>query len=144
LAVRSLTRLPFSLIVLVLAAACSDGPTTPGGVTTLTQTDVTVGTGAAAATGNSITVNYTGWLYDPARPENKGLQFDTSTERGPYTFTLGAGTVIKGWEQGVVSMRVGGLRRLIVPPSLAYGSARNGPIPPNSTLVFDIELISIQ
>lgn len=141
---RSLTRLTFSLIVLSLAAACSDGPTTPGGVTTLTQTDLTVGTGAAAATGNSITVNYTGWLYDASRPDNKGLPFDTSAERGPFTFTLGAGTVIKGWEQGVVSMRVGGVRRLVVPPSLGYGATRNGPIPPNSTLVFDIELISIQ
>ena len=132
------------LAVLSAAAACGDTPTTPGGVSALTQTDLVVGSGAAAASGNSITVSYTGWLYDPARPDNKGLQFDTSTGRGPFTFNLGTGAVIPGWDQGLVNMRVGGSRRLLVPPALAYGSARNGPIPANSTLVFDVQLVSIQ
>jgi len=130
--------------VLSLAVACGDTPTTPGGVNTLIQRELVIGGGAAAEAGNSITVNYTGWLYDPSRPENKGLQFDTSTGRDPFTFTLGAGAVIPGWDQGIVNMRVGGSRRLIVPPALAYGPSRNGPIPANSSLVFDVELVSIQ
>ena len=133
-----------SLVVIVAAAACGDTPTTPGGVSALSQTDLVAGAGAVAASGNSITVNYTGWLYDPAKPENKGQQFDTSAGRDPFTFTLGAGQVIAGWDQGLINMRVGGTRRLVVPPSLAYGSARNGPIPPNSSLVFDVQLVSIQ
>ncbi|MEO6214283.1 MAG: FKBP-type peptidyl-prolyl cis-trans isomerase [Vicinamibacterales bacterium] len=137
-------RLVLSLAVLSLAGACGDSPTSPAGVTALAQTDLTVGAGAVAANGNSITVNYTGWLYDPSRTDNKGLQFDTSAARGPFTFTLGSGQVIAGWDQGVVAMRVGGVRRLVVPPFLGYGSVRNGPIPGNSTLVFDIELVSIQ
>ena len=108
------------------------------------QTELVAGSGAAAATGNSISVNYTGWLYDPARPENKGLQFDTSAGREPFTFTLGARQVIEGWDQGLVGLRVGGTRRLVIPPSLGYGTLRNGPIPGNSSLVFDVELVSIQ
>ena len=110
----------------------------------LTQTDLVVGSGAVAATGNSITVEYTGWLYDATKTDNKGLQFDTSTGRAPFTFTLGSGQVIAGWDQGLVNLRVGGTRRLLVPPSLAYGTTRNGPIPANSTLVFDVQLVSIQ
>jgi FKBP-type peptidyl-prolyl cis-trans isomerase FkpA len=142
--VRSvITRFVVCLAVLSLAAACGDTPTTPGGVSALTQTEIIVGSGAAAATGNSISVNYTGWLYDPARPDNKGLQFDTSAGRDPFTFTLGAGQVIPGWDQGLINMRVGGTRRLLVPPALAYGASRNGPIPANSTLVFDVQLVSI-
>ncbi|MEO5894759.1 MAG: FKBP-type peptidyl-prolyl cis-trans isomerase [Vicinamibacterales bacterium] len=139
-----INRFVVCLAVVSFAAACGDTPTTPGGVSALTQTDLIVGSGAAAASGNSITVNYTGWLYDPARPDNKGLQFDTSTGRGPFTFILGTGAVIQGWDQGLVNLRVGGSRRLLVPPALAYGSSRNGPIPANSTLVFDVQLISIQ
>jgi FKBP-type peptidyl-prolyl cis-trans isomerase FkpA len=91
-----------------------------------------------------VTVNYTGWLYDGAAAENKGRQFDTSVGRGPLPVALGAGQVIAGWDQGLVGMRVGGLRRLVVPPSLGYGSQAQGPIPANSTLVFDIELLSVQ
>jgi FKBP-type peptidyl-prolyl cis-trans isomerase len=105
-----------------------------------------VGTGTSATTLRQVSVNYTGWLYDPAQPENKGRQFDTSTGRGPFSFVLGTGAVIRGWDQGVVGMRVGGRRRLVIPPELAYGSqgAGNGAIPPNATLVFDIELLNVQ
>jgi FKBP-type peptidyl-prolyl cis-trans isomerase len=92
--------------------------------------------------GRRITVNYTGWLYDPTRPDNKGQQFDTSAGRQPFSFVPGAGQVIRGWDQGVVGMKVGGLRRLTIPPDLAYGSTgAGGVIPPNATLVFDIELL---
>lgn len=105
-----------------------------------------MGTGADAVIGRRLTVNYTGWLYDPAQPENKGRQFDSSAGRSPFVFTLGAGQVIRGWDTGVVGMKVGGQRRLILPPDLAYGSAGagGGTIPPNATLVFDIELLDVQ
>jgi FKBP-type peptidyl-prolyl cis-trans isomerase len=99
-----------------------------------------VGTGATSTSGRTITVSYTGWLYDPTRPESKGTQFDSSTF---YQFQLGVGGVIRGWDQGVVGMRAGGLRRLIIPPDLAYGSSGRGTIPPNSTLVFDIMLLAV-
>jgi FKBP-type peptidyl-prolyl cis-trans isomerase FkpA len=109
-------------------------------------TDLKVGTGAQAATGQSVTVNYTGWLYSATATDNKGAQFDSSLNPGrtPFTFTVGVSNVISGWHQGVPGMRVGGVRRLVLPPSLAYGSQGNGSIPPNSTLVFDIELLTVQ
>ena len=124
-------------VALLLCAACGGSSTAPS---TVTQTDLTVGTGATAAAGNRVTVAYTGWLFDSGQPNSKGRQFDSAPS---FTFTIGANQVIKGWDQGVPGMRVGGQRRLIIPPDLAYGSAGNGPIPPNATLVFDITLISI-
>lgn len=136
-----------ALVTLPLLASCgsSSSPSTPStSVGVYTQTDLVVGTGAVATTGKSITVNYTGWLYDTSKTDGKGTQFDTSIGRGPFLFTLGAGAVIKGWDQGVVGMKVGGTRRLILPPELAYGSAGQSPIPPNATLVFDISLLSVQ
>jgi FKBP-type peptidyl-prolyl cis-trans isomerase FkpA len=122
---------------------CSKTPTAPSTVTTLTKTDLVVGTGDAATTGQNLTVNYSGWFYDSTKGDFKGLQFDTSVGRGPFTFTLGVGQVIAGWDQGLPGMKVGGVRRLIVPASLAYGVTRSGPIPANATLVFEVELISI-
>lgn len=104
-------------------------------------TDIRVGTGADATNGRRVSVEYTGWLYDPILPENKGRQFDTSVGRQPFAFTLGTGGVIRGFDQGITGMKVGGLRRVVVPPDLAYGSTGSGSvIPPNATLVFDIEL----
>jgi FKBP-type peptidyl-prolyl cis-trans isomerase FkpA len=126
-----------------LITACGDGPSSPTEIPAFSQNDLTVGTGTTAATGNSITVNYTGWLYDATKDETKGVQFDTSTGRGPLTFTLGTGSVIAGWDQGIPGMKVGGVRRLTIPPSLAYGGVRNGPIPPFAALVFDVQLISV-
>jgi FKBP-type peptidyl-prolyl cis-trans isomerase FkpA len=108
------------------------------------STDIQTGAGAEAANGNAVTVNYTGWLYDPSKPDQKGTQFDSSTGRGPFTFTLGRGQVIQGWDQGVAGMKVGGKRRLVIPPGLGYGSRANGPIPANSTLVFDVELLDVK
>jgi len=142
---RTLRRV-FKLIVAVsLAAAgasCMSAPTVPSSAP-YSQTDLTVGTGATAANGNVLTVNYTGWLYSVTQPDHKGAQFDSSVGRTPFSFTLGLGAVIAGWDQGVSGMKVGGVRRLVVPPSLAYGDFRNGPIPPNATLVFDIELLQV-
>jgi FKBP-type peptidyl-prolyl cis-trans isomerase FkpA len=94
--------------------------------------------------GKALAVNYTGWLYDATKPEQKGTQFDTSIGRGPYAFVLGAGQVIRGWDQGVPGMKVGGQRRLVIPPDLAYGASGRGQIPPNATLIFDIELLAVQ
>jgi FKBP-type peptidyl-prolyl cis-trans isomerase len=126
------------------AAACTDAPASPTKTAPFSQTDLRIGTGADAVNAATLTVNYTGWLYDASRTDLKGLQFDSSIGRTPFTFTLGAGQVIKGWDLGVPGMKVGGLRRLVIPPSLAYGEARTGSIPPNATLVFDIELLSRQ
>jgi FKBP-type peptidyl-prolyl cis-trans isomerase FkpA len=135
------------LPLLVLAAGvagCSDSPTAPSNYAPFSQTDLTVGTGGDAVSGRLLTVHYTGWFYGESRPEKKGPVFDSTAGGDPFSFTLGAGQVITGWDQGLQGMRVGGVRRLVVPPSLAYGSTRNGPIPPNATLVFEIELLEVQ
>lgn len=108
-------------------------------------TDTAVGTGATAAAGDLLTVNYTGWLYKSGATGNKGTQFDTSAGRGPFPFTLGVGSVIPGWDQGVVGMKVGGKRTLTIPSSLGYGPTGSGTaIPANAGLVFDIELVSVK
>jgi FKBP-type peptidyl-prolyl cis-trans isomerase FkpA len=130
-------------MLLVGAAACGDSPIAPS-TAPYRQTDVIPGSGTEAVTGTVVTVNYTGWLYDASKLDGKGLQFDSSSTTAPFAFTLGAGQVIQGWDRGVAGMKVGGLRRLVVPPSLAYGAVRYGPIPPDATLVFDIELVSVQ
>jgi FKBP-type peptidyl-prolyl cis-trans isomerase FkpA len=124
---------------IVIAVACgSKSPTGSTQSASYSQTDLVVGTGTVTATGSLATVAYTGWLYDAGRTDGKGSQFDSSPS---YTFRLGAGTVIKGWDQGVPGMRVGGQRRLVIPPELAYGNVSPGPgIPANATLVFDITL----
>jgi FKBP-type peptidyl-prolyl cis-trans isomerase FkpA len=140
--VRS-TFLFAALAVLAGAGAACVGSTSPTGAA-FSQTDLRLGTGATAASGNTLSVNYTGWLYDPSKADLKGLQFDTSLNTTAFSFALGSGQVIPGWDQGLTGMRVGGLRRLVVPPSLAYGTSRSGPIPANATLVFDIELLTVQ
>jgi FKBP-type peptidyl-prolyl cis-trans isomerase len=136
--------LPIGLSVLLLAAAaCSDSPTAPTGVTSLSSIDLRAGTGATAASGSTVTVNYTVWLYDAARSDQKGVQIESSVGTAPFQFVLGAGDVIAGWDEGVPGMREGGLRRLVVPASLAYGSTRRNAVPPDTPLVFEIELLSI-
>jgi FKBP-type peptidyl-prolyl cis-trans isomerase len=129
---------------MVLAAGCDDSPTAPSSYAPFSQTDLRPGTGNAAASGNVITVNYTGWLYNAAATDQKGAQFDSSLGSTPFQFTLGAGQVISGWDQGLVGMRVGGVRRLVLPPSLAYGANRNGIVPPFATLVFEVELLDVE
>jgi FKBP-type peptidyl-prolyl cis-trans isomerase FkpA len=136
------------LVALLFVAACSgdSGPTAPTIPPTTSapysQTDLVVGTGATAQPGTLVTVAYAGWLHDSSRPDAKGTQFDS---RPSYQFPLGAGQVIRGWDQGVAGMRVGGQRRLVIPPELAYGSnpPQGSPIPSNATLVFDVTLNSI-
>ena len=108
------------------------------------QVDLLAGTGTEAAAGNTLTVNYTGWLYDPSKTDGKGLQFDTSAGSDPFKFILGTQSVIAGWDRGLVGMKVGGLRRLVIPPSLGYGNVRNHSSPAYSTLVFEIELVNVE
>jgi FKBP-type peptidyl-prolyl cis-trans isomerase len=134
------------LAVAAMTAACSQSGgggsgsgnevTTPSG---LKYTDEVVGNGAAAQSGKTVFVHYTGWLTD-------GKKFDSSKDRGqPFSFPLGAGRVIKGWDEGVAGMKVGGKRRLVIPSSLGYGAAgAGGVIPPNATLVFEVELLDVK
>ena len=134
-----------SIVVLSAGAtACGSNSTSPSDFAPFSQADLRAGTGAAATLGLDLTVNYTGWIYDGAQAEQKGPQFETSRGGEPLVFTLGANQVIRGWDQGLIGLRVGGLRRLVIPPSLAYGGVRNGPIPPNATLIFEVELIDVQ
>jgi len=108
--------------------------------------DVKVGMGKEATSGKMVSVHYTGWLFDELAIDNKGTKFDSSRDRpGNFTFPLGAGRVIKGWDQGVQGMKVGGQRTLIIPSSMGYGKRGAGnAIPPNATLVFDVELMEVQ
>ena len=131
------------LAMAVFSPGCVDAPASPTTTAPFSQTDLLVGTGSDAMTGTTLTVNYTGWLYDATKTDLKGLQFDSSIGRTPFQFTLGVGQVIRGWDQGIPGMKAGGQRRLVIPPSLAYGGTRSGPIPPNATLLFDIEVVSI-
>lgn len=108
--------------------------------------DTKIGTGAEATPGQYIQVHYTGWLFDEGAPENKGRKFDSSRDRGqPFEFQLGVGQVIGGWDQGFAGMKVGGERTLIIPPELGYGArGAGGVIPPNATLIFEVELLGIK
>jgi len=127
----------FALIAILVALAACSSPTNPN---KLVIQDLQVGTGAEAKTGNRVTVHYRGTLTD-------GKQFDASYDRKePFTFVLGAGQVIKGWDQGVAGMKVGGKRKLTIPPDLGYGArgAGGGVIPPNATLVFEVELLKVE
>jgi FKBP-type peptidyl-prolyl cis-trans isomerase FkpA len=112
----------------------------------LKMTDHKIGTGTEAVAGKTVAVHYTGWLFDPAATDSKGQKFDSSRDRGaPFRFSLGAGQVIAGWDQGVAGMKIGGQRTLIISPELGYGArGAGGVIPPNATLVFDVELLGVE
>lgn len=114
--------------------------TTPSG---LQYEDTVVGNGATATPGQEVQVHYTGWLYDDGVP---GRKFDSSKDRGqPFEFSLGAGMVIRGWDEGVAGMRIGGTRRLVIPAELGYGArGAGGVIPPNATLLFEVELLGLR
>jgi peptidylprolyl isomerase len=131
---NSTTRQPMSAAPKTIAATPKQTA-----ITGLEIHDLTVGKGAVALTGKTVTVNYTGWLTNHTK-------FDSSLDPGrtPFNFTVGAGMVIPGWEKGVVGMKVGGKRRLKISPELAYGRAGRGPIPPNATLIFEIELLGVK
>ena len=115
-------------------------------ITQLQKTDTVAGTGAEAIKGKVAIVHYTGWLYDPSSLDKKGRKFDSSLDRGsPFSFPLGGGRVIRGWDEGVAGMRVGGRRTLVIPADMAYGSrGAGGVIPPDATLLFEIELLEVR
>lgn len=149
--VKSLVARVLSMAVAVTLVGCggsdeSPAPTAPSGPSVAySQTDLQVGTGADAVAGRRVTVYYTGWLYSATAPENKGTQFDSRTSGPGFEFILGTGQVIRGWDVGVVGMKGGGRRRLVIPADLAYGSAGRPPaIPGNAALVFDVELLAVQ
>ena len=108
--------------------------------------DSVLGDGEEAVTGKTVSVHYTGWLYDASKPDNKGEKFDSSVDRGQeFEFPLGAGRVIKGWDEGFAGMKIGGKRTLIIPSNMGYGSRGAGSkIPPNATLLFDVELLGLK
>lgn len=142
------------LLLIIACAACggdsNDGnggnpasPTPPQGPATLQIVDLQVGTGDEANGTKAVQLHYTLWLYDPAGTDSKGARIESSRDRNqPLAFRLGTNAVIPGFEQGVVGTKVGGTRRLTIPPNLAYGAAGNGPIPGNSWIVFEIELLA--
>ncbi|MES2582637.1 MAG: FKBP-type peptidyl-prolyl cis-trans isomerase [Pseudomonadota bacterium] len=127
-------------------ASDSPAPTpAPVGPPALQTTDTVVGAGAAAVVGMTVTVNYTGWLYNASAANFRGAQVDTSVGKAPFSFKLGAGQVIQGWDLGVAGMKVGGSRTLLIPSALAYGSAGAGAsIPPNTALVFNVDLLAVK
>lgn len=148
---RHILFLPLAILLcasLLLSTACTRQDLPPmetTKVTELIKTDNTLGDGAEAVKGQHVSVHYTGWLFDESAPENKGKKFDSSRDRNdPFDFPLGAGQVIKGWDEGVVGMKVGGHRTLTIPPEMGYGKrGAGGVIPPNATLVFDVELLGV-
>ncbi|KGM51773.1 peptidylprolyl isomerase [Lysobacter concretionis Ko07 = DSM 16239] len=140
----------FALVVVLatlLAVACTPpGPPAGGSVAELQRIDLKDGTGPVAAPGDEVSVHYTGWLYDEGAPQQRGKQFDSSRERGePIVFLLGAGRVIRGWDEGVAGMRVGGQRVLLIPAAYGYGrKGAGGVIPPGASLVFEVELMDVR
>jgi FKBP-type peptidyl-prolyl cis-trans isomerase len=129
----------------VMGQTGGGAPAAPTEVKELIKHDTKLGEGKAAEKDKAVSVHYTGWLFDPAAPDRKGKKFDSSLDRGmPFGFILGAGRVIKGWDEGVAGMKEGGKRTLYIPPSYGYGErGAGGAIPPNATLVFDVELLKI-
>ncbi len=142
--------IPSTLLLVVAAVSgCSEQAKLTdamGGVSTLVQTDVVVGEGEEARAGHSVQVHYTGWLYDESAADKKGVKFDSSRDRNqPFTFPLGSGRVIQGWDQGVAGMKVGGQRTLLIPARLGYGAKGAGrSIPPNASLLFEVELLNVR
>jgi FKBP-type peptidyl-prolyl cis-trans isomerase FkpA len=146
------------IMAMLTTSGCQADPQTPNsqnkqektamtpGITELVKKDTVVGEGREAEPGFNITVHYTGWLYDPSQADGHGKKFDSSLDRGePFVFFLGGGQVIQGWDEGFAGMKVGGKRTLIIPPEMGYGTrGAGGVIPPNATLIFDVELLGIK
>lgn len=151
----SLFIITVTALTLTASAACGNAGTdeegqpaamADSGITTLQKQDVTPGTGAEATKGKMVRVHYTGWLYDTSAPDNRGRKFDSSKDRNePFEFNLGGGEVIQGWDEGVAGMKTGGTRVLTIPPAMGYGArGAGGVIPPNATLVFEVELLDVR
>jgi FKBP-type peptidyl-prolyl cis-trans isomerase FkpA len=151
---KPITVLASALLMAFFAGGCTadsdnssqEKPAMSKTVTELKKIDHKIGEGREAEPGLSVTVHYTGWLYDPSNPEGKGEKFDSSLDRGePFTFLLGGQQVIQGWDEGVAGMKTGGKRTLIIPSQMGYGSrGAGGVIPPYAALVFDVELLGVK
>lgn len=143
-----MSRLTACLSFLLVLAACAPGPESYSGgrVSELTRIEIVPGDGDPATEGTEALVHYTGWLYDANAPDLRGAKFDSSLDRGqPFAFPLGRGKVIRGWDDGVAGMRVGGKRRLLIPPEFGYGARGAGRvIPPYASLVFEVELLEVR
>lgn len=135
-----------ALFLLTLVGCAQPPPATGGSIAELERIDQPAGSGAVATSGTEVTVHYTGWLYDENAPDQRGQKFDSSVDRGePFTFLLGGGKVIRGWDDGVAGMKVGGKRVLLVPADMGYGrKGAGGVIPPNASLVFEVELLDVK
>ena len=136
-----------AVLALALLSGCADPGPPPGGrIAELQRIDERPGSGAVAIAGSDVTVHYTGWLFDEKAANRRGEKFDSSIDRAePFTFLLGAGRVIRGWDDGVAGMRVGGKRVLMIPPEYGYGRKGAGDvIPPNGSLVFEVELLDVK
>ena len=123
-----------------------ENPAMTTSITTLQKNDTLIGTGREAEPGFNVSVHYTGWLYDEKAADHKGKKFDSSVDRGqPFKFDLGASQVIQGWDEGFAGMKIGGKRTLIIPSEMGYGArGAGGAIPPNATLIFDVELLDVK
>ena len=147
------TKLIIGLLSILFITACQQQGETGmsenaegSGIAELQITDIVNGDGPTAEAGQDVIVHYTGWLYDPSQPDNKGTKFDSSVDRGePFSFPLGAGRVIRGWDEGFAGMQIGGKRILIIPPDMGYGArGAGGVIPPNATLMFEVDMLDIR
>ena len=132
------------VLSLMLATVAAQGAAPSAGPVILKTTDTLIGSGRLAMSGNAVAVHYGAWLYAPSAPKQRGAGFDTSAGGAPFSFTLGAGRVIKGWDEGVRGMRVGGKRTLVVPAAMAFGQAGRGAVPLLANLIFDIELVDVK
>lgn len=149
---KQIKAIALAAILGLTTVACSDNSTKTTEKQTMQKnssfikTDTVIGEGALAESGQNVSVHYTGWLFDEKADDKRGTKFDSSVDRGsPFGFSLGAGRVIKGWDEGVAGMKVGGKRTLTIPPEMGYGAAgAGGAIPPNATLIFDVELLAIK
>jgi FKBP-type peptidyl-prolyl cis-trans isomerase len=140
----SSARIAVAIVLASLAAGCGDSsPTGSSGNPTVTIVDLLVGTGATPVINRTVTVDYTGWVFDGTKADGKGLLFDSTAGDQPYTYVFGIGQVIGGFDLGVQGMQVGGKRRVTIPPELAYGPQGNAPIPPNATILFEITLVAV-
>ncbi|QGZ38201.1 FKBP-type peptidyl-prolyl cis-trans isomerase FkpA [Pseudoduganella flava] len=149
---KLLSSCAFGLAIALTLSAC-DRAKAPASASTAASTaapapfqkiDTVTGTGKEAVAGTTAVVNYTGWLYVPDAPQQHGEKFDSSIGRDPFSFRLGGGQVIRGWDEGVQGMKVGGKRTLILPPEMGYGDSGAGPIPPNANLIFEVELLDVR
>lgn len=138
----------FTLPLLAALAACTPAPQALPPSDPISQfqiIDQQPGDGASAQPGQKVSVHYTGWLFDADAPQQRGAKFDSSLDRGqPFSFTVGAGQVIRGWDEGVAGMQVGATRVLMIPPDYGYGERRVGPLPANASLVFEVQLLGIE